>query len=87
MNLRTFKWIDETAKSKHVILHTNKAGDLKLLPFDLELKASATLLELERDNPEDDIVLVGEDSVAQITDEVGFDPAVGQGREDSVFDP
>jgi GTP pyrophosphokinase len=33
----------------------------------LELEASAALLELERDNPEEDIVLVGADNVAQIT--------------------
>lgn len=67
IHLDMHKWIDERAKSKHVILHIPKKGDLKLHPFDLELDASRVLLELEQQHPEDDIVLVGADTVAEIT--------------------
>ncbi|MCA1453985.1 RelA/SpoT domain-containing protein [Bradyrhizobium sp. BRP22] len=67
LNLAAFKWIDDQAKSKHVILQSTKAEGLKMHPFDLELEASTALLELEKQFPEDDIVLVGADSVAEMT--------------------
>jgi len=68
INLASIKWIDDQAKSKDVILQTSrKTGELTLHPFDLELEASSALIELERKFPEDDIVLVGADSVAEIT--------------------
>lgn len=38
-----------------------------LHPFDLELEASTSLLELEKMFPDDDIVLVGADSIAEVT--------------------
>lgn len=67
LNLAAAKWIDDQARSKHVILQLKKGEGLKLHPFDLELEASTALLELEKEFPEDDIVLVGADSVAEIT--------------------
>jgi putative GTP pyrophosphokinase len=68
INLAAAKWIDDQAKSKDVILQiSKKSGDLTLHPFDLELEASTALLALEKEFPEDDIVLVGADSVAEIT--------------------
>ena len=67
VKLAAAKWIDDQARSKHVILQLNKGEGLKLHPFDLELEASTTLLELEKQFPEDDIVLVGADTVAEIT--------------------
>jgi len=66
LDLAAFKWIDDQAKSKHVILQLSKDG-LKLHPFDLELEASTALLDFEKQFPEDDIVLVGADSVAEVT--------------------
>jgi hypothetical protein len=67
VNLAAAKWIDDQARSKHVILQVNKGEGLKLHSFDLELEASVALLELEKQFPEDDIVLVGADSVAEVT--------------------
>jgi hypothetical protein len=67
VNLAAAKWIDDQARSKHVILQMNKGEGLKLHPFDLELEASRALLDLEKQFPEDDIVLVGADSVAEVT--------------------
>jgi ppGpp synthetase/RelA/SpoT-type nucleotidyltranferase len=64
--LAAHKWIDDQAKSKHVILQLPKAGKLHLHPFDLELEAANALLELEKQFPNDDIVLVGADSVAEV---------------------
>jgi hypothetical protein len=71
-NLRIHKWIDEHAKSKHVILQLSKGeegkdGELKIHQFDLELEASNALAQLEKDNLNDDIVLVGADNVAEVT--------------------
>ncbi len=47
-------------------MQITKDGDFKLYQFDLELEASRALLELEKENPEDDIVLVGAASVAEV---------------------
>jgi putative GTP pyrophosphokinase len=66
VNLAAFKWIDDQAKSKEVILQARKNGGLKLHAFDLELEASTALMELEKEFPEDDIVLVGAESVAEV---------------------
>ena len=66
LNLAAYEWIDDQARSKRVILQLTKDG-LKLHPFDLELEASAALLEFEKNFPKDDIVLVGADSVAEMT--------------------
>lgn len=67
LNLVAYKWIDDQAKSKNVILQWSKDQGLKLHPFELELEASSALLEFEKKFPEDDIVLVGADSVAEMT--------------------
>jgi ppGpp synthetase/RelA/SpoT-type nucleotidyltranferase len=67
VNLAAVKWIDDQAKAKHVILQLSKGEGLRLHPFDLELEASAALLKLEKEFPEDDIVLVGAASVADLT--------------------
>lgn len=66
INLAAHKWIDDQAKSKHVILQLPKTGRLQLHPFDLELEAANALLELEKKFPNDDIVLVGADTVAEV---------------------
>lgn len=67
LNLAAYKWIDDQANSKHVILQLNRDEGLTLHPFDLELEASSALLEFEKQFPDDDIVLVGADSVAEVT--------------------
>lgn len=64
--LQMYKWIDETARSKNVILQLKKDSDLKVHSYDTELEASAALFELEKANPDDDIVLVGADTVADV---------------------
>lgn len=66
-NLAAFKWIDDQAKSKHVILQSTKGRPLKIHAFDLLLEASTSLLELEKEFPDDDIVLVGADRVSEVT--------------------
>lgn len=66
LNLRTFKWIGDQAESEHIILQITKDYDLKLHQFDLELEASKSLLDLEKEFPEDNIVLVGAKSVAEV---------------------
>lgn len=66
LNLATYKWIDSQAQSKHVILQLAKDG-LQLHPFDLELEASTALMKFEKQFPEDDIVLVGADTIAEVT--------------------
>jgi hypothetical protein len=66
INLAAHKWIDDQARSKHVILQLPKAGKLQLHPFDLELEAANALLELEKRFPNDDIVLVGADTVTEV---------------------
>ena len=66
--LHAYTKIDEVAKSKQLILQMTKGtGDLTVHQFDTEPEASNALLELERDYPDDDIVLVGADSVAEVT--------------------
>jgi ppGpp synthetase/RelA/SpoT-type nucleotidyltranferase len=66
LDLAAYKWIDDQAKSKHVILQLPKAGRLQLHPYDLELEAANALLDLEKTCPNDDIVLVGADTVAEV---------------------
>lgn len=66
LKLATYKWIDNQAPSKNVILQLGKGKELQLHPYDLELEASSALFELEKEFPEDDIVLVGADSVAEV---------------------
>lgn len=66
INLVAHKWLDDEAKSKHVILQLPKTERLQLHSFDLELEAASALLELEKRFPNDDIVLVGADTVAEV---------------------
>lgn len=66
--LHAYRKIDQDAKSGHVILQIAKGtSDLKVHEFETELEASTALLELEKAHPGDDIVLVGADSVAEVT--------------------
>lgn len=64
--LDMYKWIDETAKSKNVILQLRKGEPLKVYTHDTELEASAALFDLEKANPFDDVVLVGADTIADV---------------------
>jgi ppGpp synthetase/RelA/SpoT-type nucleotidyltranferase len=59
-------WVAERLKADHVILRMNKEEGFKLYQFDLELEASTKLLELEKEFPEDNIVLVGAQSVEEL---------------------
>jgi hypothetical protein len=66
-DLTIHEWIGKRAQSEHIILqitHDNK--EFKLHQFDLELEASKRLLELEREFPEDDVVLVGAQTAREI---------------------
>jgi ppGpp synthetase/RelA/SpoT-type nucleotidyltranferase len=66
-NLSAFQWLDDHPNPKHVILHLAKdKEDVQLHQFDLELEASAALLELEKAYPQDDIVLVGAETAAEV---------------------
>jgi putative GTP pyrophosphokinase len=66
--LHAYTKIDEVAKSKQLILQMAKGtSDLTVHQFDTEPEASKALLELEKAHPDDDIVLVGADSVAEVT--------------------
>ena len=60
------EWIWESTESDQVILQITKDKKLKLHQFDLELEANKRLLELEKEFPEDDIVLVGAQSVEEV---------------------
>jgi putative GTP pyrophosphokinase len=60
------EWIGNYLESDHVILQITKDKVFKLYQFDLELEASTRLLELEKEFPEDDIVLVGARTVEEI---------------------
>jgi putative GTP pyrophosphokinase len=62
------EWIGKVMEgASHIILQITKAGKLQLHQFDLELEASTRLLELEREFPKDDIVLVGAETIEEIT--------------------
>ena len=66
IDLMINEWIADHAEADHIILHVNKEKGFKLYQFDLELEASTKLLELEKEFPEDNIVLVGAQSVEEI---------------------
>ncbi len=66
LNLSTHKWIGDRAESEHIILQITNDNELKLHQFDLELEASKALLDLEKQFPQDNIVLVGAKTVAEI---------------------
>lgn len=65
-SLMVHKWASEKAKAAHVILQLSKDGGLKTHNYDLELEASKALLELEKTYPDDNIVLVGAKTAAEI---------------------
>jgi putative GTP pyrophosphokinase len=65
-DLEVHKWIGDRAEAEHIILQIRADGELELRQFDLELEASTTLLELEKKFPDDNIVLVGAKSVAEV---------------------
>ena len=69
VNLNAYHWIEGQAdQAQHVILHLAKdQKDVQLQKFDLETEASAALIELEKAYPEDDIVLVGAETIAEVT--------------------
>jgi ppGpp synthetase/RelA/SpoT-type nucleotidyltranferase len=68
LDLAIHGWVGNQMESDHIILQIgNKDKALKLHQFDLELEAQARLLELEKEFPEDDIVLVGARSVEEVT--------------------
>jgi hypothetical protein len=69
VNLNAYHWIEGQAdQAKHVILRLSKdQNDVQLQQFDLELEASAALIELEKAHPDDDIVLVGAETIADAT--------------------
>jgi len=66
LNLVLNDWIAERVEADHIILRLNKKEGFKLYQFDLELEASAKLLELEKEFPEDNIVLVGARNVEEV---------------------
>ena len=66
IDLGVHKWIGDRSKSERVILQITKDNELKLHEFDLELEASKRLLELEKEFPDDNIVLVGAETVAEV---------------------
>ncbi len=67
VNLAIHEWVGARAKADHIILHISESRKFELHQFDLELEASKKLLELEKEFPEDDIVLVGARTVEEIT--------------------
>jgi ppGpp synthetase/RelA/SpoT-type nucleotidyltranferase len=66
IDLTIHEWIGNRMKSDHIILQMTKDKKLKLHQFDLELEASTKLLELEKEFPEDDVVLVGAQTVEEV---------------------
>lgn len=67
VSIAVHKWIGDQLKSDQVILHLTSDLDFRLYQYDLELEAANKLIELEREFPEDDIVLVGARSVEEVT--------------------
>jgi fructoselysine-6-P-deglycase FrlB-like protein len=66
IDLMLQEWIADRAEADHIILHINRGRGLKLYQFDLELEASTKLLELEKEFPEDNIVLVGAQNLEEV---------------------
>jgi putative GTP pyrophosphokinase len=65
-NLEVHKWVYDEHTGKNVILQIPEGGELQVHSYDTELEASAALFELERKHPEDNIVLVGADTAAEV---------------------
>ncbi|MCK1408558.1 RelA/SpoT domain-containing protein [Bradyrhizobium sp. 76] len=66
VNLVINDWVGDHIEADHIILHIGKKNGFKLYQFDLELEASSRLLELEKEFPEDNIVLVGARNVEEV---------------------
>jgi putative GTP pyrophosphokinase len=66
LDLMFNEWLADRVEADHIILRTSKKDGFKLYQFDLELEASAKLLELEKEFPEDNIVLVGAQTVEEV---------------------
>jgi putative GTP pyrophosphokinase len=66
INLMINEFIADQVEADHIILRINKEDGLKLYQFHLELEAAAKLLELEKEFPEDNIVLVGAQTVEEV---------------------
>lgn len=59
-------WVGDQIEADHIILRISKKDGFKLYQFDLELEASSRLLELEKEFPDDNIVLVGARNVEEV---------------------
>lgn len=66
VNLVINDWVGDHIEADHIILHISKKNGFKLYQFDLELEASSRLLELEKEFPEDNVVLVGARNVEEV---------------------
>lgn len=66
VNLVINDWVGDRIEADHIILRISKKDGFRLYQFDLELEASSKLLELEKEFPEDNIVLVGARSVEEM---------------------
>ncbi|WP_316189377.1 RelA/SpoT domain-containing protein [Bradyrhizobium sp. SZCCHNS1054] len=66
VNLVINDWVGDHIEADHIILRISKKDGFKLYQFDLELEASSRLLELEKEFPEDNIVLVGARNVEEV---------------------
>lgn len=66
VNLVINDWVGDRIEADHIILRISKTDGFRLYQFDLELEASAKLLELEKEFPEDNIVLVGARNVEEM---------------------
>ncbi|WP_349629030.1 RelA/SpoT domain-containing protein [Bradyrhizobium diazoefficiens] len=66
VNLVINDWVGDHIEADHIILRASKREGFKLYQFDLELEASSRLLELEKEFPDDNIVLVGARNVEEM---------------------
>lgn len=66
INLVLHDWMSERVEADHIILRMSMKEGFQLYQFDLELEASTKLLELEKEFPDDNIVLVGARNVEEV---------------------
>ena len=66
LDLAINNWIADRVEADHIILRISTTAGFSLYQFDLELEASAKLLELEKQFPDDNIVLVGARNVEEV---------------------
>ena len=61
------EWVGRQMKADHIILHiAAKDQKLTLHQYDLELEAQTKLIALEKEFPDDDIVLVGAKTIEEV---------------------